>query len=56
MLRFGSAVKVDFKFDVTEPEKAIEPMLLIPFVENAFKYGTGNVAEPAVNVYLKNHR
>ncbi|WP_295794797.1 histidine kinase [Mucilaginibacter sp.] len=53
MLRFGSAVKVDFKFDVTEPERAIEPMLLIPFVENAFKYGTGNVAEPAVNVYLK---
>ena len=53
MLRFGSAVKVDFKFDVTEPEKAIEPMLLIPFVENAFKYGTGNVREPAVSVYLK---
>jgi len=53
MLRFGGAVKVDFKFDVTEPEKAIEPMLLIPFVENAFKYGTGNVAEPAVSVYLK---
>ena len=31
----------------------IEPMLLIPFVENAFKHGTGLTAQPQINIDLK---
>jgi two-component system LytT family sensor kinase len=57
MLRFGTQVQVDFNFDIIEPEKTIEPMLLIPFVENAFKYGTGNVVDPVISIRLKsNHK
>ena len=34
---------------------AIEPMLLIPFVENAFKHGVGLIDKPEINIelYLK---
>ena len=40
-LRFQDMVTVRLNFSITGPEKTIEPMLLIPFVENAFKHGTG---------------
>jgi two-component system LytT family sensor kinase len=52
-LRFQDIVRVNLKFDIAEPEKTIEPMLLIPFVENAFKHGTGDVADPVIDIYLK---
>ncbi len=31
---------------------SIEPMLLIPFVENAFKHGTGYVDQPVIDIIL----
>jgi LytS/YehU family sensor histidine kinase len=31
----------------------IEPMLLIPFIENAFKHGTGTIDNPVIDIYLK---
>lgn len=52
-LRFGDLVKVNVNFDITEPGRTIEPMLLIPFVENAFKHGTWDVANPVIDIYLK---
>ncbi|MGN8069788.1 sensor histidine kinase [Mucilaginibacter sp. SG564] len=51
-LRFGSAVQVDFDAHIGSPEKTIEPMLLIPFVENAFKHGTGDVTNPSIAISL----
>jgi hypothetical protein len=52
MLRFGNAVKtnVDVKNDVDI--YTIEPMLLIPFVENAFKHGTGTLETAVINISL----
>nr|WP_294792243.1 histidine kinase [uncultured Mucilaginibacter sp.] len=52
MLRFGDAVKtnVDVKNDVDT--YTIEPMLLIPFVENAFKHGTGTLETAVINISL----
>jgi len=52
MLRFGNAVKtnVDVKNDVDL--YTIEPMLLIPFVENAFKHGTGTLDTAVINISL----
>ncbi len=52
-LRFQNMVKVNFNFAVSAPEKTIEPMLLIPFVENAFKHGTGDIADPAIDISLR---
>src|SRR5581483_1788947 len=31
----------------------IEPMLLIPFVENAFKHGTGMIRDARIDIQLK---
>jgi two-component system LytT family sensor kinase len=52
-LRFEDQVDVDFKFDILYPNHTIEPMLIIPFVENAFKYGTSYVAKTNITGYLK---
>jgi hypothetical protein len=52
-LRFGGQVRIDASFNITAPEKTIEPMLLVPFVENAFKYGTGNINEPLIIILLR---
>lgn len=53
-LRFGQDVKIVFQLDLSPGETShhLEPMLLIPFVENAFKHGTGYVDEPAIDIHL----
>ena len=51
-LRFGANVDIDYLTHISCPEKTLEPMLLIPFVENAFKHGTGNVERPIIQVSL----
>ena len=38
-LRLPQEIKVKFKTDLGEGESVIEPLLLLPFVENAFKHG-----------------
>lgn len=50
--RFGSKVKVDLRIDVAEDGVYLEPMLLIPFVENAFKHGVGMIENPEISVVL----
>lgn len=50
-LRFSTNLQLDTKFLVTENWHAIEPMLLIPFVENAFKHG--NVFGEAPEILIK---
>lgn len=52
MLRFGSNVKVNMDIQGDTSLYTIEPMLLIPFVENAFKHGTGMVDNPVINITL----
>ena len=54
-LRFGRDVKIIFNTELS-PEATsnhIEPMLLIPFVENAFKHGTGYANQPFIEIELK---
>lgn len=50
--RFGSKVKVQSNISVNGDWFEIEPMLLIPFVENAFKHGVGMIEKPEINIDL----
>lgn len=52
-LRFGDRLNLDVDLNLKEDWHAIEPMLLIPFVENAFKHGTGMVDAPAIAISLQ---
>lgn len=47
--RFGKNVQVNADLDKVDGNYEIEPMLLIPFVENAFKHGTGFVSVTKVD-------
>ena len=52
-LRFADGVKVDTDISAPVGSPEIEPMLLIPFVENAFKHGICFETTPWVYVLLK---
>lgn len=55
-MRFEDDVQVDFEVVGTVSGCMIEPMLLIPFVENAVKHGVGFVEKPKIWVYFEiNH-
>jgi two-component system LytT family sensor kinase len=52
-LRFGEDANVQLDIQNEQPDCAIEPMLLIPFVENAFKHGIGMVKDPYIKIALE---
>jgi len=52
-IRFGTTVSIEKNIDLEEQvEGAIEPMLLIPFVENAFKHGTSVIDSPEIHIFI----
>lgn len=52
-LRFGHNVKILFTVNKPLPsDPCIEPMLLIPLIENAFKHGIGLIEEPEIDIRL----
>lgn len=50
--RFGKKVKINATFQEIDNGYTIEPMLLIPFVENAFKHGTGLISDAEIDINL----
>lgn len=53
MQRFGKKLSVEVKMPDPDKQYDIEPMLLIPFVENAFKHGTGAFANAVIGIMLE---
>ena len=50
-LRFGDKINIGLMTDIDDTILfEIEPMLLIPFVENAFKHGTSGIVDPLIKV------
>lgn len=52
-IRFEEDVEIVLNKEGIATNQTIEPMLLIPFVENAFKHGVGLVHQPAILMDLK---
>ncbi|MEK6548077.1 MAG: histidine kinase [Bacteroidota bacterium] len=51
-IRFGNDIEIDFNSEISGNAGTIEPMLLIPFVENAFKHGVGMIEKPRISIEL----
>ncbi|TWI86637.1 sensor histidine kinase [Chitinophaga japonensis] len=53
-LRFGDETPIETLIEVAPDQEqlSIEPMLLIPFVENAFKHGIGWITDPWISIRL----
>ena len=51
-IRFGGDIQINFKHTLGAKSSNIEPMLLIPFVENAFKHGVGFIENPTIEIEL----
>lgn len=51
-IRFGTDIEINYTSNSSNPSGTIEPMLLIPFVENAFKHGVGMVENPTISMQL----
>lgn len=56
--RYGDELVLNVSLGIKEEWHSIEPMLLIPFVENAFKHGGGLIMHPEINIHLEvdNHQ
>jgi two-component system LytT family sensor kinase len=52
-MRFGMDTAVRFNAEIADCKMLIEPMLLIPFVENSFKHGIGMVDDPIIEIQLR---
>lgn len=50
-VRFDEDVEINLKLEGNRSSQLIEPMLLIPFVENAFKHGVGMIENPTIDIY-----
>ncbi len=56
-LRYGERLKFSFEKEISEGEMKIAPLLLLPFVENAFKHGPGKVPDQCeIEIILKCER
>lgn len=51
-IRYAKSLTIKAQLD-TGDNQLIEPMLLIPFIENAFKHGTGIFEDPVIEINLK---
>lgn len=52
-LRLTEKVTVTFKVEGIPEEQKIESFILIPLIENAFKYGVDNINESFINLTIK---
>ncbi len=52
-VRFEEDVEIQLNTEGVATIQMIEPMLLIPFVENAFKHGVGMVIDPIIEMDLQ---
>ena len=52
LLRFGDDISINLYISGDFEKYVIEPMLLIPFVENAFKHGIGTLEHPIIDVSI----
>ena len=54
MLRYGEQLELSFTHSYDDPNILFAPLILLSFVENAFKHGaSGNLKNPKINIVLE---
>jgi LytS/YehU family sensor histidine kinase len=53
LLRLSGKVRVEFSIIGDPASRMIEPLLLIPFVENAFKHGVSYQEDPPITILIR---
>jgi len=57
-IRFDERLKIEFQNSVTDNQKLVLPLILLPFLENAFKHGASESTDDKfikINLELRNH-
>jgi len=52
-IRFGETVLIDFQSSELNTGKVIAPLILIPFIENAFKYGINPASKSSIGIRIE---
>lgn len=53
-LRYGTRLKLQFEYQISNPTAKIAPLVLLSIVENAFKHGvSGALQDPRIDIQLK---
>jgi two-component system, LytTR family, sensor kinase len=55
-MRLADSVRVTFAIDLQDTEVLVAPLILIPFVENAFKHGISYTSGSEINILLKSDK
>ncbi len=55
-LRLSEQTSVSFECDIDDESKLIPPMMLITFIENAFKYGVSSSTQSEIKIFISLHR
>lgn len=51
-IRYGETVKVHYEVENIQPGEVIAPLLLMPFIENAFKFGINPEEESVIRIFV----
>ncbi len=52
LVRLTDKVSVDFRYEGEIADKVVAPLMFIPFIENAFKYGVSTKEETSIKIAL----
>lgn len=52
-LRYGDRLELKQDIQIDDLQASISPLLILPFIDNAFKHGAATIREPWIHIYMK---
>lgn len=52
-MRYDDSLRINFNYDIEDMKQSLPPLLLMPFIENAFKHGASETLnDPFIDIHL----